>query len=164
MDPLDSFSQSPIVLEPEHFQSLFMIMCCMHSVGLIFLLWDILTNPLFEFFELMIAGLFSCLLVTIGNLFFFSTAFWTAITYDTTERKYFDSSFQYDKIAIPGRTITTGYYDYDMKMLVNNRTVALATLWYGVVTSVVFIFLAMIRSLGKTHFLFMLLLSICFSI
>ena len=152
---LDSFSQSPIVLEPDHYQSLFLIMGCLYSVGLIFLLWDILNNPLYELFDLMIAGLSSCLLVTIGNLFFLSTALWTPITYDTTQLWYYDTRYQDYNIKIPERTITTGFYEYDMKMLVKNRTTALAILWYGAVTSIIFIFLAMIRSLGKTHFLSM---------
>ena len=46
-----------------------------------------------------------------------------------------------------------GYYEFDMEMLVKHKTVADGILGYGVVTSFIFIFVAMMRSLGKTHFL-----------
>ena len=88
---LDSFSQSPLILEPDHFQCLFLIMGCLYSLGLIVLLWDILANPNFGFYSLMLSGLSACLLVTFGNLFFFSTVLWTPITFDTKKRIYFDS-------------------------------------------------------------------------
>ena len=39
------------------------------------------------------------------------------------------------------------------EILVNNRMVAFAILAYGAVTSLIFIFVAMIRSLGKPNFL-----------
>ena len=141
---LDSFSQSPLILEPDHFQSLFLIMGCLFSLGLIVLLWDILTNPNFGFYSLMLAGMSACLLITSANIFFFSTAFWTPITYDTEERKD-----KWGHIATPARTITTGYYEFDWEILVNNKTVAFAILGYGAVTSFIFIFLVMMRSLGK---------------
>ena len=75
-------------------------------------------------------------------------AFLRPITYDTPERKYLHL-----KLATPARTITTGYYEFDWESLANNKTVAIAILGYGAVTSFIFIFLAMMRSLGKTHFL-----------
>ena len=106
------------------------------SLGLIVLLWDILTNPSFGFYGLMLAGLFACLLITFANLFFFSTALLRPITYEN------DS----------GKDISTGEYEIDMKILVNNKTVAFAILGYGAVTSFIFIFIATMRSLGKTHF------------
>ena len=149
---LDSFSQSPLILEPNHFQCLFLIMGFLHSLGLIVLLWDILTNPNFGFYSLMLGGLCACLLVTFGNLFFFSTVLWTPTTYDTLERTYYDSVTRTNKIATPARTITTGYYEFDWEILVNNKTVALVILGYGAATSFIFIFLVMMRSLGKTHF------------
>ena len=46
-----------------------------------------------------------------------------------------------------------GYYEFDMEMLVKHKTVADGILGYGAVTSFIFIFVAMIRSLGKTHLL-----------
>ena len=46
-----------------------------------------------------------------------------------------------------------GEYEIDMEMLVKHRTVAVGILGYGAVTSFIFIFVAMMRSLGKTHFL-----------
>ena len=52
-----------------------------------------------------------------------------------------------------GKDILTGEYEIDMKILVNNKTVAFAILGYGAVTSFIFIFVAMMRSLGKTDFL-----------
>ena len=74
---LDSFIQSPIILEPEHFQCLFLMMGFLNSIGLIILLWDILANRKLKFLNIMLSGLSACLLITFGNLFFFSTAFWT---------------------------------------------------------------------------------------
>ena len=138
----DSFSHSPSVMKPEHFQCLFMIMGFIMSLGLIVLLWDILTNPSFGFFKLMLAGLFACLLITFANLFFFSTALLRPIT-----RKAEVEGFG------RGKDISTGEYEIDMKILVNNKTVAVAILGYGAVTSFIFIFVAMMRSLGKTDFL-----------
>ena len=145
---LDSFSQSQLILEPDHFQSLFLIMGSLYSLGLIVLLWDILANPNFGFYGLMLSGLSACLVVTSANMFFFSTAFWTPITRETEERKD-----NWGDIATPSRTITTGYYEFDWETMTNNKTVALAILGYGAVTSFIFIFIAMMRSLGKTDFL-----------
>ena len=140
------------ILEPDHFQCMFLIMGCIFSVQLIVLLWDILSNPSFGFVKLMLAGMFACLLFTFVNLFFFSTSLLTPITYDTPERRYQYQIVHY-KIATPARTISTGDFEYNIEMLVKNKTVALAILGFGAVTSFIFIFLAMIRSLGKTHLL-----------
>ena len=137
----DSFVHSPSIIQPEHFQCLFLIMGFIMSLGLIVLLWDILTNPSFGFFKLMLAGLFACLLITFANLFFFSTALLRPITREA-EVEGFGR----------GQDISTGDYEIDMKILLNNKTVAVAILGYGAVTSFIFIFLAMMRSLGKTHF------------
>ena len=141
---LDSFSQSPLILEPDHFQGLFLIMGVLHSLGLIVLLWDILTNPSFGFYGLMLAGLFACLLITFANLFFFSTALWRPITREAIINMGIND----------GKDISTGDYEIDMEILVKHRTVAVGILGYGAVTSFIFIFVAMMRSLGKTHFLF----------
>ena len=112
-----------------------MIMGVLYSLGLIVLLWDIVANPKFNFFYLMIFGLSACLLITFVNLFFFYTVvLWTPITRDTEA----------------GRTIRTGEYETNMKRLVNNYWVPLVILGYGALTSVIFIFVAMIRSLGKS--------------
>ena len=147
---IDSFSHSPIVIEPEHFQSLFLIMGILHSIGLIFLLWDILSNPSSEFFKLMITGLIACLLITIGNIIFFSTTLWTPITRETKERLYYKGL--YTRIGTPARKISTGEYYINIDILVNNKTVANVILGYGAVTSFIFIFIAAIRSLGKEGF------------
>ena len=147
------FDSTPRIIEPEHFQCMFLIMGCIFSFQLIVLLWDILSNKKFGFLKLMFSGLFACLLITCVNLYLFSTALWTPITYDTSET-YFDSFFDGTKIATPARTISTEDYEYDMKMLVDNKTVVNAILGYGAVTSIIFIFLGMTRSIGKTHLLF----------
>ena len=131
------FDCSPRIIEPEHFECMFMIMGCIFSVHLIVLLWDILTNPSFGFLKLMLAGVFACLLITFVNLYFFSTALLTPITFDNGKGEIF-----------------MGDYEYDMEKLKNNKTVALAILGFGAVASFIFIFVAMMRSLGKTHFLF----------
>ena len=147
---LDSFSQSQLILEPDHFQSLFLIMGSMISLGLIALLWDILVNPNFGFYSLMVFGLSACLLITGGNLFFFSTALWKPITRETEERLFSRGTPKAGLVATPARTITTGYYEYDWEMLANNKIVVLAILGYGAVTSLIFIFLVMMRSLGNS--------------
>ena len=141
------FDCTPRIIEPEHFECMFMIMGCIFSVHLIVLLWDILTNSSFGFFKILIAGLFGCVLVTSVNLFFFSTALLTPITRDTEERRTISGG------VIAEKTILTGEYEINMEILVNNKMVAFAILGYGAVTSLIFIFIAMIRSLGKTHFL-----------
>ena len=134
MEP-DSFNHSPSIILPEHFQGLFLIMGFIMSLGLIVLLWDILTNPSFEFFGLMLAGLSACLLITFANLFFFSTALLRPITRESDNRN---------------RDIATGEYEIDMEVLENNKTFAFAILGYGAVTSFIFIFVAMMRSLGNS--------------
>ena len=140
----DSFSQSSLILEPDHFLCLFLIMGFINSVGLIFLLWDILENPKLKFLNLMLTGLSACLLITLFNLFLFSTALWKPITVDNGKGDIF-----------------TGEYEYDMEMLVNNKTVTFAILGYGAVTSFIFIFIAMMRSLGK-NYLYEFFLNFCF--
>ena len=142
------YDSSPRIIEPDHFQCMFMIVGCIFSVQLIVLLWDILTNPSFGFFNLMLAGLFACLLITFVNLYFFSTALWTPIIRETKEKKT-----KFGEIASPANSIYTGDYEMNVEKLVNNKTVAFAILGYGAVTSFIFIFVAMIKSLGKTHLL-----------
>ena len=140
MEP-DNFIDSPSVIRPEHFQCMFMIMGFIMSLGLIVLLWDILSNPYYKFYSLMIAGLSACLLITFANFYFFSTALLTPIKRESTSgTRTFD--------------ILTGEYEINMEMLVNNRMVAFAILGYGAVTSLVFIFVAMVKSLGKNSFPF----------
>ena len=43
-------------------------------------------------------------------------------------------------------------YEFNIEKFVKHRTVALAILGYGVVTSVIFIFIGLMRSIGKDHF------------
>ena len=133
------FDSTPRIIEPEHFQCMFMILGCIFSVQLIVLLWDILTNPSFGFIKLMLAGVFASLLITFVNLYFFSTALLTPITFDNGKGEIF-----------------MGDYEINMEKLKNNKTVALAILGFGAVASFIFIFVAMIRSLGNTFFLMML--------
>ena len=142
------FDSTPRIIEPDHFQCLFLIMGCIFSIKLIVLLLDILTNPSFGFLKLMVAGLFACLLFTFVNLYLFSTALWTPITRETEERKD-----KWGEIASPAKSIFNGDYEINEKKLVNNKTVAFAILGYGAVTSFIFIFIAMVRSLGKTYFI-----------
>ena len=103
----------------------------------------------------MFGGIFACLLLTSVNLYFFSTSLLTPITYDTEERRYYTNNKE-RLIATPAWTISTGEYEYDMEALVRNKTYCLAILGYGAVTSFIFIFVAMMRSLGKNHFLLMI--------
>ena len=161
------FDSTPRIIEPDHFQCMFMIMGCIFSVHLIALLWDILTapptnhlldsvdpqspvdqsDPGNQFYRLMLAGLSACLLITLNNLYLFSTTFlWTPITRETEERKD-----KLGRLASPAKSIFTGDYEMNEEILANNKTVAFAILGYGAVTSFIFIFVAMIRSLG-THF------------
>ena len=162
------FDSSSRLLEPDHFQCMFLIMGCIFSLWLIVALWDILTNKKIGFLKIMLYGLFACLLITFVNLYLFSTSLWTPITYDKmTEREYFDSRLKssFDSLLISdsdsrleqkvnetqSRTFSKEEYEYNMEVLVKNKTVALAILGYGAVTSFLFIFIAMIRSLGNTH-------------
>ena len=125
-----------------------MIMGFIMSLGLIVLLWDILSNPYYKFYSLMIAGLSACLLITFANVYFFSTALLTPITRESIgELRKFD--------------ILTGEYEINMEILVNNKMVAFAILGYGAVTSFIFIFIALIKSLGKTY-LYEFFLNFCF--
>ena len=160
----EDFDSSPRIIEPDHFQCLFLIIGVIHSVGLVVLLWDILTapptiqpldsvdpqsrkdqyDPNNQFYSLMLAGLSACLLFTLFNLFLSSTALWKPVTIDNGKGDIF-----------------TGEYEYDMEMLVNNKTVAFAILGYGAVTSFIFIFIAMMRSLGK-NYLYEFFLNFCF--
>ena len=121
------------VLEPDHFVSLFLITGSILSLALIALLVDILTNASFGFFKLMPAGILACLLITSNNLFYFSTSLWKPITVDYGQGDLF-----------------TGEYEIDMEMLVKHRTVVIGILGYGAVTSFIFIFVAMMRSLGNS--------------
>ena len=146
---LDSFSQSCMILEPDHFQCLFLIMGFIYSLGLIVLLWEILANKKLGFCKLMLYGLFACLLITCTNLFFFSSALWKPITYDTSQESNILGQLQLESRIQYIRTITTGEYEFDKNKLLKNKTVAFAILGYGAVTSFMYIFIAMIKSLGK---------------
>ena len=126
------FDSTPRIIEPDHFQCMFLIMGCIFSVQLLVLLWDIVTNPSFGFFKLMSAGLFACLMITFVNLYFFSTALWTPITYDYGKGDIFK-----------------GGYEMNKEKLVHNKTVAFSILGYGAVTSMILIFSATMRSLGN---------------
>ena len=121
------------VLEPDHFQSLFLITGSLFSFALIALLVDILTNSSFGFFKIMPAGIIGCLLITSNNLFLFSTSLWKPVTVDYGQGDLF-----------------MGEYEIDMEMLVKHKTVADGILGYGAVTSFIFIFVAMMRSLGNS--------------
>ena len=144
---VDSFGYSPTILEPDHFQCLFLIMGCFHSFGLIVLLWDILANPRFEFLKLMLSGLSACLLITFVNLFFFSTVFLIPITRETEERIKKKDVYIF---ASSAKTISTGDYEIDLEILKNNESVAFAILGYGAIVSIIFIFIAIMKSLGKS--------------
>ena len=145
------FDSSSRLLEPDHFQCMFLIMGCLFSLWLIVALWDILTNKKFGFLKIMLYGVFACLLITCVNLYLFSTSLWTPITYMSSEREYFDSTLKQGMIATRARIFSKEEYEYNLEVLVKNKAVALAILGYGAVTSFLFIFIAMIRSLGNTH-------------
>ena len=123
------------VIEPDYFQSLFLITGSILSLALIALLVDILTNASFGFFKLMPAGILASLLITSANLFYFSTSLWKPIFVDYGQGDLF-----------------MGEYEIDMEMLVKHRIVAIGILGYGAVTSFIFIFVAMMRSLGNQSF------------
>ena len=150
---LDSFSHSPLVLEPDHFQCLFLIMGFKMSLGLIVLLWDILANPKKKLYSLkikdsiMISGLSACLLITFANLFLFSTALWTP-TYRETEQRLDKRNY----IATTHWSISTGDYEFDMEKLGSNKMVAIAIIGYGGLLSIIFIFFAMLRAIGNSSF------------
>ena len=144
---LDSFSHSPLVLEPDHFQCLFLIMGFKMSLGLIVLLWDILADPKKKFYSIMISGLSACLLITFANLFFFSTALWKLITWETKDRA---DNKGYEASAY--KIISTRDYEFDMEKLGNNKTVGFAIIGYGALLSIIFIFVAMVRAIGNSSF------------
>ena len=133
----EDFDSSPRIIEPDHFLCMFLIMGCIFSLKLIFLLLDILTNPSFGFLKLMLSGMFACFLITFNNLLYFYFALWTPITVDYGRGDIF-----------------RGDIEINLKMLANNKIVAFAILGYGAVTSFIFIFVAMIRSIGNTHSIF----------
>ena len=133
------FVSSSRIIEPDHFQCMFLIMGCLFSLQLIVLLWDIITNQRLGFCKLMLSGVFASLLITFVNLYLFSTALWTPIIYDYGKGDIFK-----------------GEYEIDKEKLVYNKTVAFVILGYGAVSSFIFIFVAMIRSLGKTYFFLMI--------
>ena len=130
------FDSTSRVIEPDHFVCAFLITGFVQSLALIGLLLDILTNSRKGFFKLMLGGLLACGLVTTVNLYFFDTSIWKPITVDYGKGELF-----------------MGEYAYDMEAFLRNMTYCLAILGYGAVTSFIFIFVAMMRSLGKTHFL-----------
>ena len=152
----EDYDSTPRIIEPDHFQCMFLIMGCIFSVHLVALLWDILTapptkhlldsgdpqspvdqsDPGNQFYSLMLAGLSACLLITLNNLLYFYFALWTPKSFDFGKGDIF-----------------AGEYEINEEKILKNKTVAFAILAYGAGTSVIFIFVAMIRNLGKTHFL-----------
>ena len=133
---------------PEHFQSVLGFIGILLSIGLIVALYDMLLNPNFGIYRLLIFGLTFCLLITMVNLASASTVLLRPVTRDTPETM----SKRVDAIKIPARTIRTGDYDYDWEMLFDNQIIAAAIIGFGAVLSVIFIFMTMMRSLGITHF------------
>ena len=85
---------------------------------LVIALWELLVNESFKFIWLLGAGLFACFHVTCCNLFFFSTVL---VNFD---------------------------YEINWKLLESNKQVPMFILGFGVATSFVFIFIAMIKILG----------------
>ena len=130
---------------PEHFQSVLGFIGILLSIGLTVALYDMLLNPNFGIYRLLIFGLTFCLLITMVNLASASTVLLRPVTQDTLEimNKWNNA------IKKPARTIRTGDYEYDWEMLVDNQIVAAAIIGFGAVLSVIFIFLTMMRSLGK---------------
>ena len=80
---------------------------------------DFTNNDSFKFVWLMAAGLFGCFYVTCCNLFFFSTVL---VNFD---------------------------YEINRSLLESNKEVPMAILAFGTVTSVGFLFIAMIKTLGN---------------
>ena len=132
------------LVRPEHFQGIFAFMGILYSVGLIAILWDLLINPSYKFCSLMIAGLVSCLLVTITNLILFSSVLVTPITYES-----YNPNKKQTYLSNPYAEIFNGEFELTFEKYKNNEIVAFAIVGYGAVTSLIFIFVAMIRSLGK---------------
>ena len=141
------FDSTSRVIEPDHFVCAFLIMGFVQSLALIGLLLDILNNSRMGFFKLMLGGLFACGLVTAVNIYFFDTSIWKPITVD--------GRIVHERVT----ELFTGEYAYDMEAFLRNITYCLAILGYGAVTSFIFIFVAMMRSLGKTHFLLVINIS-----
>ena len=139
---------------PEHFQSVLGFIGILLSIGLTVALWDMLLNPNFGIYRLMIFGLTFCLLITMVNLASASTVLLRPVTRDGNVETW---SKRVSAIKIPARTIRTGDYEYDWEMLVDNQIVAAAILGFGFVLSVIFIFLTMIRSIGNSFLLKMLM-------
>ena len=81
-------------------------------------LWELLNNESFKFVWLMAAGLFACFHVTCCNLFFFSTVL---VNFD---------------------------FEINRSLLESNKEVPMVILGFGLITSVLFLFIAMIKTLG----------------
>ena len=86
---------------------------------LVIALWELLNNESYKFVWLMVAGLFACFYVTCCNMFFFSTVL---VNFD---------------------------YEINRSLLESNKDVPMAILAFGTVTSVGFLFIAMIKTLGN---------------
>ena len=137
---------------PEHFQSVLGFIGILLSIGLAVALCDMLLNPNFGIYRLLIFGLTFCLLITMVNLASASTVLLRPVTRDTLENRTRSKLYGGYFIKDPARTIRTGDYEYDWEMLVDNQIVAAAILGFGFVLSVIFIFLTMMRSLGIGQF------------
>ena len=149
MEDLLLKDEMEFLVQPEHFQSVLGFIGILLSIGLVVALYDMLLNPNFGIYRLLIFGLTFCLLITMVNLASASTVLLRPVTQDTPETM----SKRVDAIKIPARTIRTGDYEYDWEMLVDNQIVAAAILGFGFVLSVIFIFLTMIRSIGNSFLL-----------
>ena len=141
------------LVRPEHFQGIFAFMGILYSVGLIAILWDLLINPSYKFCSLMIAGLVSCLLVTITNLILFSLVLVTPISYESYNSNKIRGRYAYADIF-------NGEFELTFDKYKNNEIISLAIVGYGAVTSFIFIFVAMIRSLGNQGFSYILMSNI----
>ena len=146
MEDLFLKDEMEFLVQPEHFQSVLGFIGILLSIGLTVALRDMLLNPNFGIYRLLIFGLTFCLLITMVNLASASTVLLRPVTRDTPETM----SKRVNAIKIPARTIRTGDYEYNWEMLVDNQIVAAAILGFGFVFSVIFIFLAMMRSLGNS--------------
>ena len=143
MEDLFLKDEMEFLVQPEHFQSVLGFIGILYSIGLIVALCDIFLNPNFGVYRLMIVGLTFCFLITIVNLAMASTVLWRAVTRQTPNEK----------------TVRTGEYEYDWEMLVDNQRVAGAIIGFGAVLSVIFIFLTMMRSLGRSILCYLLFIS-----
>ena len=86
---------------------------------LVIALWELLNNEVFKFVWLMGTGLFACFYVTCCNLFFFSTV------------------------------LVNLNYEINYSLLESNKEVPMAILGFGILTSVGFLFIAMMKTLGN---------------